>query len=60
MWAIIAPYIVKTAISLAITLLQKSGVLNRFEADGVRFGTHVIQATKVEDTYPEEVHRNGV
>jgi hypothetical protein len=46
MWAAILPYLVKFGISLAVSLLQKTGVINRFEADGIKAGTHVLMAVK--------------
>ena len=63
MWAIIAPYLIKAGISLAITLLEKSGVLSGIEADGIRAGTHVLQAVsnlKTYDEYPDQIHKDGV
>lgn len=56
MWAVIAPYLIRFGISLAVALLQRSGVLSAAEADGVRIGTHIIQATKTEDVYPTGVN----
>jgi hypothetical protein len=53
MWAVVAPYLIKFGISLAITLLQKTGVISGLEADGVRAGTHVLQAVNNLKTYPE-------
>jgi hypothetical protein len=66
MWAAIAPYLVKFAISLAITLLEKTGAISGLEADGVRAGTHVIEAVQSVKTYsspsdfPQEFHQDGV
>lgn len=51
MWAVIAPYLVKFGISLAISLLEKMGVISGFEADGIRAGTHVLQVLKNVKTY---------
>ena len=53
MWAVVAPYLVKLGISLAVTLLEKSGAISEFEADGVRAGTHVLAAVNNLKTYPE-------
>jgi hypothetical protein len=50
-WALIGPYLIKFGISLAITLLEKSGVISGFEADGVRAGTHVLQAVENVHTF---------
>lgn len=44
--------LIKAGVSLALTLLQKTGMINSAEAWGVRAGTHIITTTKVEDTYP--------
>jgi hypothetical protein len=51
MWAIIGPYVIKFGISLALSLLQRTGLINAFEADGVRAGTHVLQAVENVKTY---------
>ena len=72
MWAVVAPLLVKAGISLAITLLQKSGVISDFEADGIRAGTHVLQAVQNVKTFsnndqlnpansdfPSQVHNDG-
>lgn len=67
MWAILSPYLIKIGISLAMSLLQggislakKTGLISSLEADGIQIGAHVIQATKIEHTYPEQIHRDGV
>jgi hypothetical protein len=58
MWAVIVPYLVKFGISLAITLLQKSGAISAFEADGIKAGTHVLAAVKNVKTYStnDQIH----
>ncbi len=58
MWAVIAPYLVKFGISLAITLLEKSGVISGLEADGVRAGTHVLQAVENVKTFSDNDQLN--
>ena len=60
MWALIAPYLIKVGVSLAITLLEKTGVITSFEADGIKAGTHVIQAVENLKSYAEyPTGRNG-
>lgn len=51
MWALVVPYLAKFGISLAITLLEKSGLLTAVEAAAVRAGTHIIQATEAAPDY---------
>ena len=55
MWAPIAAYLVKNAaqiaVSLAITLLEKSGYLAKWQATGIRIGTHVLQVVENTKTY---------
>lgn len=43
----------KFLLPLAISILQKSGVINGFEAAGIKTGTHVLQAVESIHTYPE-------
>lgn len=43
-----------------ISLAKKTGLISSLEADGIQIGAHVIQATKIEHTYPEQIHRDGV
>lgn len=61
MWAIVAPYLIKLGISLAITLLERAGVISGVEAVGIKAGTHVIQVVEnlhTEDSYPEIKNQN--
>lgn len=46
--------LVKVALPLVLNYLQKSGEITDAEAWGVKTGTHVLTATKVEDTYPAD------
>lgn len=51
------PFLEKLALSLALTILQKTGVINSIEATGIKAGTHVIAAVsnlKTENTYPPD------
>ena len=59
MWAAALAWLaqngVQLAISIALTLLQKSGLLTKFEADGIKAGTHVLQVVnnlKADPQYP--------
>lgn len=70
-------YLVKNAVSLAfslaITLLQKSGILKNWQADGIKAGAIILQTINNTKTYsendqlnpgksdfPEQIHHNGV
>lgn len=44
--------LVKVALPIVLQWMQKSGAINSVEAWGVKAGTHVLTATKVEDSYP--------
>jgi hypothetical protein len=63
MWAAVLAWLIakgpQIAVSLAITILEKTGAISTLQADGVRVGTHVIRAVenlKTEDTYPTGVN----
>jgi hypothetical protein len=71
--AYLAKNAVQIAFSLAITLLQKSGLLKSWQADGIRAGQVVLQTINSTKTYsnndqlnpaksdfPEQIHHNGV
>lgn len=51
-------YIVKWAAQAVLPIvlkdLKNSGAINSVEAEGIKVGTHVLVATKVEDTYPAD------
>lgn len=54
------------AISLVVSILQRTGEINALEANGIKVGSHVIKAVEAVKTYsepndfPKEVHANGV
>ena len=58
--------LIKYGPSLAIYILQKTGVLNEAEVVGIKAGTHVLQAVESIKTYsapsdfPDESTRQGV
>lgn len=53
----------QSLIPLAITIAQKTGLITKTDAVLVLAGSHVlkaVEATKVEDSYPDQVHAKGV
>lgn len=50
MWLLILE---KVLLPLAISILQKSGIITGFEAAGIKAGTHVIQTVESIKTYPD-------
>jgi len=50
---ILIQLLIKAAISIAVELLKKSGVISPVEAWGIKTGTHVIQAVENIQVYPE-------
>ena len=72
LWVAVRPLLFKAAISVGITLLEKSGTLSTFQADMVRAGEHVITTVESVKTYsnnnqldpaksdfPAQVHNEG-
>ena len=53
MWAILLPYLIKFGISVAVSILEKTGCINAAEKFGLKAGTHVIQAVESVQTYDE-------
>lgn len=46
--------LIKIAMPIVLQYLQKSGAIDSAEAWGIKTGTHVLAATRVEDSYPKD------
>lgn len=51
------PFLEKLGMSLALSILQKTGVITSLESSGIKAGTHIIKAVEnlqTEETYPPD------
>lgn len=56
-WAI--SMLIKVALPIVLKWLQDSGAITDVEVWGIKTGTHVLQAVKVEDSYPTDTALRG-